>query len=403
MPTDRQRCGRGPAPARAVAGALLACCLSALEAVAHPRPHDPSGIGHADVAVPDELPDAVRVAAEAAQAAPGDTAAALTAARLALDHARRSGNADAARLALRLLDRGISGADARLLNLAASARQYLHDFDGARALLDNILTHDPNNAQALLSRANILVVQGKLGEASRDCQRLASAGRFDLEPLCETTVLALSADAGAAQERLESALLEGRFDPALVGYAHSLLAEIAAFNQQRDQAAQHFEAALQADPEDLRARLLFADFRLATDDPPAALALLAGLPAIDSVEVRRAIAFKSLRRGAELEEASRRLEANFRQDAAAGDSAHAREEARFWLDVVGDAEKAVEAAKRNWAVQRELEDALLLVRSAATARQPEAAQPVRAWAEAEGVVTPALSRWLAAEADAPAQ
>ncbi|HEY1397951.1 MAG TPA: hypothetical protein VF536_17650, partial [Roseateles sp.] len=68
-------------------------------------------------------------------------------------------------------------------------------------------------------------------------------------------------------------------------------------------------------------------------------------------------------------------------DAAAlrGDTSHARERARFALDVQRDAALALKEATLNWSQQREPSDAVLLMRAALTARQPEAAEPVRSF------------------------
>jgi hypothetical protein len=56
---------------------------------------------------------------------------------------------------------------------------------------------------------------------------------------------------------------------------------------------------------------------------------------------------------------------------------HRREQARFLLDVSADPKAALSAAQQNWQVQREPDDILILLRAAAAAGRPDAAQPAR--------------------------
>jgi hypothetical protein len=57
----------------------------------------------------------------------------------------------------------------------------------------------------------------------------------------------------------------------------------------------------------------------------------------------------------------------------------------FALYVESDAPRALEIARENWFVQKELADARLLAEAAVEARNPAAAQPVIDWAAATGV------------------
>jgi hypothetical protein len=63
---------------------------------------------------------------------------------------------------------------------------------------------------------------------------------------------------------------------------------------------------------------------------------------------------------------------------------------RYALDLLGDAPQALALAQANWAWQREPADALLLLRAAAAAGQPQAAEPVQRWAREQGF---ADARW----------
>jgi tetratricopeptide (TPR) repeat protein len=394
-----------PRPAkRWVSGGVVALCVAGVVAVlllGKAETHLPENItddtivatlGSTAVPYPAEL----REAAARVREAPDDLPAAIRAARQYLDYGHTIGDARFVGAALGALEPWLGErAGPEVLNLAASARQYMHDFDSALSLLDRVMAIDPLNAQALLSRANIQIVKGRFAEASADCLKLAQARRGDLAILCDTTARALTSEAPQAYARLDGLVSIGAMDPALDGYAQSLLAEIARFQDWPDKARAKFEAARAADPEDLRTLMIFADFELAQGRSRQALELMRNAPATDSIMVRQAIACKAAGDEAELARLKLALRGRFDAAAAAGEAAHAREAARYWLEVEQDAQAALSAAEANWKVQRELEDALLLVASAAATGRVEAAQPVEKWAAEQGVTAPVYLSALA--------
>ena len=67
-----------------------------------------------------------------------------------------------------------------------------------------------------------------------------------------------------------------------------------------------------------------------------------------------------------------------------GEELHLREEARYALEVLGDAPRALELAIRNWQEQHEPWDARLLLAAADAAGRPHAADPVREWMRVTG-------------------
>jgi hypothetical protein len=98
----------------------------------------------------------------------------------------------------------------------------------------------------------------------------------------------------------------------------------------------------------------------------------------DALLLRRAIAHQQLRHAPEARAAAATLQARFAAARLRGENFHAREEARLALDVLGDAPAALKLAQANWVHQKEPADALLLLRAALAAGQPQAAAEVRA-------------------------
>ena len=341
-------------------------------------------LGSATSPYPPELRAAVKLAKEA----PTNRDYAIAAAKEYLDYGRAIGDARFVGAALGVIDPWLTTSpEPQVLNLAADGRQYMHDFAGALKLLDQVLAANPRNAQSLLSRANIYVVQGRFALAEEDCRGLARARRADLAILCDTTAKALTAEAPQAFERLERLVASKAIDPALGGYAESLLAEIARFNENAALARPKFQAALAASPDDLRTLMILVDFDLAEGRARDALELLAKAPVTDAIMVRQVEGHLALNNAQEAEKVGAILRGRFEEAASAGDTAHARELARYWL-AMKDTKRALAAASVNWNNQRELEDAILLMTAAKAAGNVEAAVPVLEWAQAEKVVAP---------------
>ncbi|WP_162176898.1 tetratricopeptide repeat protein [Hyphomonas chukchiensis] len=338
-------------------------------------------------------PEVVQVAASQIIADPDDQEIAIQAARLFINTGRRIGDASLVKSGLSALQPALnSRPDARPLILAAVGKQYLHDFDGALELLGQAETLQPRNPTLLLTRANILVVQGHTLKARPECRGLAKAGAFDLALICAATTDMLSPDADAAYAKLSRYMeLKPVMEPALRGYAHSVLAEIAMYHDWTDLAAGHFVQAIKADPASIRSAALYADFLISRSEYEAALKALQGKPPTDAVLVRRAIVCSQLKKFGCLLRSRRTLQAHLLAEKKIGSFAHAREEARYLLDVEGKPSEAVERARLNWTLQREFEDADILLRAGRAAGDIAAEQMVKSWVAENGLSIPALS------------
>jgi formylmethanofuran dehydrogenase subunit B len=79
-----------------------------------------------------------------------------------------------------------------------------------------------------------------------------------------------------------------------------------------------------------------------------------------------------------------------------GEAVHRREQARFLLDVDPRPAEALAAAQENWQVQREPDDALILLRAAQAAGQPAAAKAAREFLGGTGLEDSRLTPYLGA-------
>ena len=362
-------------------------------------------------AAPRRQASAQRSALPRASAETPNLVLALTLARDSIEQARRSGDPRDWGQAQAALAPWWNAAEppapARLLR--ATIRQAQHDFPGALADLDALLdtarpTPLPLRAQADLTRAAIHQVQGRYGQARAGCERLAGAmyarlGADTQRParacLAELDHLQGRADARRADAALAAL---GQADDAWLSLLRAEMAQRAG----RPEAGALFRAATAGEAPSLYALAARADWLLEQGRAQEVQQLLAGYESADALLLRLAIARQQGHAVRPVAHTNARpaddivqLQARFDAALARGDRSHAREQARFALDLLGDAPQALALAQANWAWQREPADALLLLRAAQAAGQPEAAAPVREWAREQGF---ADARWRHLEA-----
>ncbi len=365
------------APSAASPGAALAVPADAAAVVAVLQPASATRRSP-------ELLDALRQA----RAAPHDPEAAREAARVLIRDGRAAGDSRLVGAALGVLRPVMEPPDPETLYLAATARQYQHDFSGALGLLDQAIELDPRHVNALLTRATLKVVQGRIGDAVADCARLSQL-RPDVGFLCQSTALVVTPQAPVVARRLgEIVARPGLLDPSLEVWAIGLLGEIAINRGDDAEGRAQLEEVVARDPGALRERLLLADLLLRTGDAAGVAPLLAQAPATDGVLMRRALAGRAL--GAPDGEAEAALAQRVQLNFDLGLDAHAREDAMWLLRLADDPPRALDRALANWALQHEVEDAQLLIDAAVAAGRPEAAAPILAWIDQEGIEVPAL-------------
>ena len=325
------------------------------------------------------------------RADPTNLPAAKAAARALIAQGRIAGDSRLVGAATGVLLPFMAAPDAETLYLVATARQYQHDFTGALTLLDQALMLQPTDASALLSRGTINIVLGKFDLASADCARIAALPRPDLGFLCQSTALLLTGQAPTVYQRLKGIVANpGVLDPALRGWAVGLMGEIASLQGDTAAAKTHFAEVIAEDPLALRERLLLADLLLGEKAATEAITLLAPAPEVDGVLIRRVLAAKMLGDSDMAEQATSELDRRFRLNLDLGLTAHAREEARYYLQIAGDPALALKRAIVNWDLQHEIEDAQLLIDAAVAADDPKAALPVVEWIKSQSVTVPTL-------------
>jgi tetratricopeptide (TPR) repeat protein len=325
---------------------------------------------------------------------PENVVAAVTLARLEIDLARETSDPRHLGRAQAALGPWWDSPDApnAILVLRATILQSLHDFERALADLDRALKREPRDGQAWLTRAVVLTVLARYDDARASC---ASGAPFLDElatVICETQIDSLTGKAKEAVDRLTRFLDGAKSVPrAEEAWARSSIAEYAMRASDPAMAELHLKRLLELEPGDVYGRALYADLLLDANRAPEAATLLRGREANDTLLLRLAIAEKRAKTPFADTRADL-LGARFDASRARGDVVHRREEARYWLEVRDDAERALELAKANWDVQKEPADARILLEAALAAKAKKDAQPVLAWLAATKLQDPAIAR-----------
>ena len=269
-----------------------------------------------------------------------------------------------------------------VLVLRAFVRQGLHDFDGALEDLSRVLKVQPQNAQAWLTRAVVLEVLGDYEGALRSCLPLLRLSNVLVATTCISSAGSLGGQAEKSYDPLVQALQNSPSAKAQVRlWALTVLADIATRLGRDETAEQHFKQALSLGLRNTYLLSAYADFLLDQNRPQEVEALLKEDTRPDGLLLRLTLA-EQLLDSPHLKNHVESLRARFaanRLRSLQGDILHLRTEARFTLHVLNKPAKALQLAKKNWALQREPWDARLLLEAALRANDPAAARPVLDW------------------------
>ena len=269
----------------------------------------------------------------------------------------------------------------QVLILRATINQSNHNFKDALDDLSLVLQREPNNAQAWLTRASILRVEGKYHEASRDCLKLL---RLATEIVSASCINGVAAQNGQLSKSYD--LLQGVFKKSVatgISSGEKLwvltdLAEMAARAGRIKTAETHFQEALRLNIADSYLLGAYGDFLLDQGRPAEVISLLRDKIRADGLLLRLALAEQQLHSpGLPLHVAA--LRSRFEASRLRGDTVHRREEARFTLMLLKDPQQALKLAQQNWMVQREPWDARIVLEAAIVAHRYGEARAVLTW------------------------
>ena len=286
-------------------------------------------------------------------------------------------------------------APAQVLFVRGLLKQYRHDFNGALLDLEAALKHDPELIGARSWRAAIFMVSADYAAARNECRELDAIASELIATGCRAYLDATTGNVRMGYRDLSAALARRRDAPREVRlWSLVRLGEMAQRLDDAGAAEKHFREALALGLSDNFLLAAYADFLLEQGRAAEVMTLLEDWTRSDTLLLRLALAARALRLPvAEAHEKS--LAERFAASALRGERLHLAEEARYLLELKGDAKGALAAAAENWKTQREPRDAALLLAAAIEAREPAAGAPVLRWLDDSGFESTRLRRLAA--------
>ena len=278
--------------------------------------------------------------------------------------------------------------------LRATVLQSNHQFSAALADLAAVLRVQPSNAQAWLTQASILQVQGHYAEAANSCKALPAlgAGLYGEACLAELASLTGHAEEAVARlDRLEKIAAMSRSSQS-VDWLRIIQAELAERMGRLADAERYYQLAL-ASSADAYTKGAYADFLLDRGRAPEVIKLLQQDQRADPLFLRLALAYRASHDPATAA-AVAALSARFEAARLRGDVVHRREQARFELQLLNHPAVALTLALANWEVQKEPADARIALEAAHAAGRDSAADRVRQFCRTNGLVDQRLTRLL---------
>ncbi len=258
-----------------------------------------------------------------------------------------------------------------LLIDAALVAQARHRFDEALGLTRAALEIDAHDDQAWMLLASIYLVTGEVEQAGAACDALRRSPLLVIVGCAARVAHATGAAARARPgfERLLAVTDTAHADAATFAWALSVAGDLAVATDDPEQAIAYFNRSL-ALTENAQVRSALVDVLLATGRLADAEVALNGAYGALPLDVRRLILAK--RQGRITDDAERiaAVDRRFREWIAVEDWLHAREMARFYLDVVDCPALARQLASINIAIQQEPEDQRLVRRTERRSREP---------------------------------
>jgi Tfp pilus assembly protein PilF len=281
-----------------------------------------------------------------------------------------------------------------VLLLRATLRQRVHQFDAALADLAAVLSANPRNAQARLTRATVLQVQGAYEGAREECLALQNLTQELVSAACLTSVNGATGKLRESYEQLRAVLSRQRYvQQGLRNWVLTSLAEMAARAGMVEDAQSYFRDALALDAADNYLLGAYADFLLDYDRPEEVLVLLRDKTRADPLLLRYALALQA-QHSKELPAQVDQLRDRFEASRLRGDRVHIREEARFTLHLLNDPKTALSLAEENWKVQKEPADIRILLESALAADDAASLESARGWLKQTGLEELQLEKLL---------
>lgn len=276
------------------------------------------------------------------------------------------------------------------LMLRARALQSDHQFTQAKEVLQQILSKEVANPDALLTLSSLLVVQGQFEEAMGYCEKLTDQSIRVYQLACEAQIQSMSGELTQAKQKLSGlAAIAPGLDASTARWIYLMQADVAIRSQDASLAAQVFSV---MDDQTVPALMARADWLLKNGEYQAVRQLLQDHTDKDSLLLRLITAQIKLEDPKAQQNLALMKERigvwELRQEIA-----HIRDQATYAV-LASQTDSALQLARENWQEQRETADILIYATAAIKAGSQKDIEQIRQFMADTQFEYPALERDL---------
>lgn len=276
------------------------------------------------------------------------------------------------------------------LMLRARALQSDHQFSQAKAVLQQILSKDISNPDALLTLSSLLVVQGQFDEAMSYCKKLTDPSLRVYQLACAAQIQSMTGQLNEAKQTLSGlAVLAPGLDASTARWIYLMQADAAMRSKDFPLATQVFKV---MDAQTVPALMARADWLLKYGEYERARQLLQGHTDKDALLLRLITAQIKLN-DPEAQQNLALMKERLEVWQIREENAHMREQATYAV-LSNQIDVALQLAQENWQQQRETADILIYATAAIKAGSQKDIELIRQFMTDTKFEYPALERDL---------
>lgn len=276
------------------------------------------------------------------------------------------------------------------LMLRAQALQSDHKFSQAQEMLEQILSKDAANPNALLTLSSLLVVQGQFEEAMGYCKQLTDPSLRVYQLACEAQIQSMTGQLTQAKRTLSAlAVLASGLDASTARWIYLMQADAALRSQDVPLANQVFSV---MDDQTVPALMARADWLLKHGKYEEVRQLLQDHTDKDSLLLRLITAQIKLR-DPEAQQNLVLMKERIEVWQVRQETAHIRDQVTYAV-LTNQIDSALQLARENWQKQRETADILIYATAAIKAGSQKDIKLLRQFMENTQFEYPALERDL---------
>lgn len=280
--------------------------------------------------------------------------------------------------------------DVETLLLKARVLQSDHKFTESKQLLQQILTKEPANPDALLTLSSLLVVQGQFDEAMKYCEKLNDASLRVYQLACTAQVQTVNGEITQAKQTLNGlASLAPGLDPSTARWIYLMQADAALRTRDAELADQVFGV---MDSDTVPALMARADWLLKTGEYQQVRELLKEHTDKDSLLLRLITAQIRLQ-DPDAQQNLALMKDRIGVWEIRQEKAHIRDQATYAL-LNSQVDSALKLSRENWQQQRETADVLIYATAAIKANSQKDIKVIQQFMTDNNYEYPALQRDL---------